>query len=67
MNGYSVQGESRMKANQKIIVLTDRTADHGRLRSVLHDWGYSEKEIQRFVSESNTRMQEALREQLNAP
>ena len=40
-----------MKTNQGVIVLTDRTADHDRLRSVLHDWGYSEKEIQRLISE----------------
>jgi hypothetical protein len=40
-----------MKTNQGLIVLSDRAADHSRLRSVLDDWGYSEKEIQRFLSE----------------
>ena len=40
-----------MKANQGAIVLMDKAADHGRLRSVLHDWGYTETEIQRFLNE----------------
>ena len=38
-----------MKTNQGAIVLIDQTADHGRLRSVLHEWGYTETEIQRFL------------------
>lgn len=41
-----------MKANQGVIVLIDQPADHGRLRSVLHDWGYAETEIQRFLNEN---------------
>ena len=41
-----------MKAKQGAIVLIDRAADHGRLRSVLHDWGYTETEIQRFLNEN---------------
>ena len=41
-----------MKANQVAIVLIGHPADHGRLRSVLHDWGYSETEIQRFLNEN---------------
>ncbi len=40
-----------MKANQGAIVLIDEPADHGRLRSVLHEWGYTETEIQRFLNE----------------
>lgn len=40
-----------MKANQGAIVFIDEPADHGRLRSVLHDWGYTETEIQRFLNE----------------
>lgn len=40
-----------MTTNQGVIVLTDRAADDSRLRSVLHDWAYSEKEIQRFLVE----------------
>jgi hypothetical protein len=38
--------------NQGAIVLIDQPADHGRLRSVLHDWGYTETEIQRFLNEN---------------
>lgn len=41
-----------MKANQGAIVLIDKAADHGRLRSVLHEWGYTETEIQRFLNEN---------------
>jgi hypothetical protein len=41
-----------MKANQGAIVLIDQPADHGRLRSVLHDWGYTETEIRRFLNEN---------------
>ena len=41
-----------MKANQGAIVLIDQAADHGRLRSVLHDWGYTETEIKRFLNEN---------------
>ena len=43
-----------MTTNQGLIVLTDRAADHSRLRSILHDWAYSEKEIQWFLSEMST-------------
>ena len=41
-----------MKANQGTNVLIDQPADHDRLRSVLHDWGYTEIEIQRFLNEN---------------
>jgi hypothetical protein len=41
-----------MKANQGANVLIDEPADHGRPRSVLHDWGYTETEIQRFLNEN---------------
>jgi hypothetical protein len=41
-----------MKANQGANVLINEPADHGRLRSVLHDWGYTETEIQRFLNEN---------------
>lgn len=41
-----------MKANQGAFVLIDQPPDHGRLRSVLHDWGYTETEIQRFLNEN---------------
>ena len=41
-----------MKVNQGAIVLIDQVADHGRLRSVLDDWGYSETEIHRFLNEN---------------
>lgn len=44
-----------MKTNRRMIVLTNRTADHDGLRSVLHDGGYSEKEIQRLISEMTDR------------
>ena len=47
-----------MTTNHEVIVLTDLAADHSRLRSVLHDWGYSEKEIQRFFNEMSTPMLE---------
>ena len=40
-----------MKTNPGVIVDCDQPADDKRLRSVLHDWGYSEKEIQQFLSE----------------
>ena len=30
-----------MKENQGAVVLIDQAADHGRLRSVLYDWGQS--------------------------
>jgi 5S rRNA maturation endonuclease (ribonuclease M5) len=56
-----------MKTNQGVIVLTDRDADDSRLRSVLHDWGYSEKEIQQFLSEMSTPTQHSLNEHVNAP
>lgn len=41
-----------MKANQGANLLIDQPADYGRLRSVLHDWGYTETEIQRFLNEN---------------
>ena len=33
-----------MKSEEPMI-LTERNADHGRLRAVLRDWGYGENEI----------------------
>jgi len=47
-----------MKTNQEVIVLIDQSADRSRLRSVLHNWGYSEKDIQQFLSEMSTPTQE---------
>ncbi len=40
-----------MKESQGAIILTERAADYGRLRSVLRGWGYRESEIQRFLKE----------------
>jgi len=40
-----------MKTNQGAIILAEQAADHGRLRSVLREWGYRESEIQRFLNE----------------
>jgi hypothetical protein len=40
-----------MKTNQGAIILAERAADYGRLRSVLREWGYRESEIQRFLKE----------------
>jgi hypothetical protein len=56
-----------MKTNQGVIVLIDQSADHSRLQSVLHDWGYSENDIQRFLSEMSTPTQDSLRDHVNAP
>ena len=56
-----------METNQGIIVLSDRVADDGRLRSVLHDWGYSEKEIKQFLGETLTPTQETFGEQSQPP
>jgi hypothetical protein len=55
---YNFEGK-RNETNQRVIVI-DQSADHSRLRSVLHDWGYSEKEIQQFLTEKNTPRQEVL-------
>jgi hypothetical protein len=52
-----------MKANQGAIVLIEKAADHGRLRSVLHDWGYTETEIQRFLNENE--MSAPIRDSMN--
>ncbi|HSE17636.1 MAG TPA: hypothetical protein VLB46_11325 [Pyrinomonadaceae bacterium] len=41
-----------MKTNQGAIILAERTADDGTLRSILREWGYRESEIQRFLSDS---------------
>ena len=41
-----------MKQTRELIVLIAEAADHSRLRSVLHDWGYTETEIQRFLNEN---------------
>ena len=35
--------------NQGAIVLAERAADYGRMRSVLREWGYQEIEIQRVL------------------
>jgi hypothetical protein len=35
-----------MKTKQGAIVLAERAADYGRLRSVLREWGYEETDIQ---------------------
>jgi len=40
-----------MKTNQRAIILTERAADYGRIRSVLREWGYEENEIQRVLKE----------------
>ena len=40
-----------MKPNQEPIILAERAADYGRLRSVLRGWGYEENEIQRVLEE----------------
>ena len=57
----------QMKANQGANVLIDQTADHGRLRSVLHDWGYTETEIQRFLNENEMSLiQVSMNEQVYA-
>jgi hypothetical protein len=42
-----------MKTNQGAIILAERAADYGRLRSVLREWGYKETDIQRFINEPN--------------
>ena len=57
-----------MKAKQGAIALIDQPADHSRLRSVLHDWGYTETEIQRFLNENNMspRVQVSMNEQVYA-
>ena len=57
-----------MKKNQGAIVLIDHAANHGRLRSVLHDWGYTETEIQRFLNENEMRapIQNSMNEQVYA-
>jgi hypothetical protein len=55
-----------MKTNQGAIVLIDQAADHGRLRSVLQDWGYSEKEIQQFLTEMAAPRHESLNEHVYA-
>ena len=41
-----------MNTNKGAIILAERTADDGTLRSTLREWGYSESEIQRFLSDS---------------
>jgi len=53
-----------MKADQGVIVLIDHAADHGRLRSVLQDWGYSEREIKELLKEMGSTLNE-IREQRN--
>ncbi|HEY2974775.1 MAG TPA: hypothetical protein VGJ48_19830 [Pyrinomonadaceae bacterium] len=40
-----------MKTNQVAIILAERAADYGRLRSVLRERGYRESEIQRLLKE----------------
>jgi len=41
-----------MNTNQEAIILAERTADAGTLRSILREWGYRESEIQRVLSDS---------------
>ena len=48
-----------MKANKGVIVDFDQSADDHRLRSVLQDWGYSQKEIQQLLREMSTQTQES--------
>jgi len=52
-----------MKVNQGAIALIDQAADHGRLRSVLYDWGYTETEIHRFLNENE--MSEPIQDSMN--
>ena len=40
-----------MKTNQGAIILAERAADHARIRAVLREWGYREREIQRLLKE----------------
>lgn len=42
----------KMNTNEGAIILAERTADNGTLRSILREWGYRESEIQRFLSDS---------------
>lgn len=58
-----------MKANQGANVLIDQPADHGRLRSVLHDWGYTETEIQRFLTENEMSplIEDSMNERMQMP
>lgn len=37
--------------NKQPMILTQRDADHGRLRAVLRDWRYGENEIHRVLTE----------------
>lgn len=39
-----------MNTNQGAIILAERTADDGTLRSILREWGYRESEIQRRLA-----------------
>ena len=55
-----------MKANKGVIVDFDQSADDHRLRSVLQDWGYSEKEIQQFLTEMTATKHESLNEHVYA-
>ena len=60
--------EGTTNANQGAIVLIDHAADHGRLRSVLCDWGYTETEIHRFLNENemSEQIQDSMNEQVYA-
>ena len=40
-----------MKTTKEAIILTERAADHGRLRAVLREWGYREDDIHRVLKE----------------
>ena len=44
--------ESTTNTNQGANVLVDQPADHGRRRSVLYDWGYTETEIHWFLNDN---------------
>lgn len=41
-----------MNTKPGALILAERTADDGTLRSILREWGYRETEIQRFLSDS---------------
>lgn len=47
-----VKKGQEMNTNQGALILAERAADDGTLRSILREWGYRETEIQRFLSDS---------------
>lgn len=54
INKSFYRSEVGMK-NKDSMILTERDADHGRLRAVLRDWGYGENEIHRVLTEHKIR------------